>query len=32
MTSGFEKRAAKMIGKFAPGHFGDVADEGAAVF
>ena len=28
----FRQRAAKMIGKFPPRHFGDVADEGAVVF
>jgi len=26
------QRTAEVIGKFAPGHFGDVADEGAVIF
>ena len=26
------QRAAKMVGEFAPGHFGDIADEGAVFF
>ena len=28
----FRQRAAEMIGEFAPGHFGDIADEGAVLF
>ena len=26
------QRAAEVIGKFAPGHFGDIAEEGAVIF